>query len=145
MGEGGCDVDNGVSGGGCLCGSVRFEVTGPLRPVVACHCGQCRRTSGNYVAATSAPRGAVSVAGDVTWYGSSALARRGFCGICGSNLFWDGPGAHLSIMAGALDLPTGLSLAGHIFCAERGDWYDLPEGEAQVAGADPRLTTQVPA
>ena len=41
--------------GGCLCGGVRYEVDGPLRDVVACHCSQCRRTSGHFVAATRAP------------------------------------------------------------------------------------------
>ena len=130
--------------GGCLCGAVRFTVVGPMRPVVACHCSQCRRASGNYVAATSAPRGAVDVAGDLAWFESSAEARRGFCPRCGSNLFWDGPGANLSIMAGALDQPTGLRLAGHIFCGDRGDWYDLPAGERQAAGRDPDLTTVEP-
>ena len=129
--------------GHCLCGAVSFSVEGPLRPVVACHCDQCRRSTGNYVAATSAFRECVRIEGVVTWFRSSPEARRGFCGICGSNLFWDGPGTHLSIMAGALDLPTGLSLAGHIFCQGRGDWYDLPEHETQVPGADARLTTMV--
>ena len=129
--------------GGCLCGAVRFTVAGPMRPVVACHCGQCRRATGNYVAATSAPRDAVRVTGAVTWYASSDAARRGFCGICGSNLFWDGAGAALSIMAGALDDPTGLRLAGHIFCADKGDWYDISEGQRQAPGRDPDLTTAV--
>ena len=127
--------------GGCLCGAVRITVAGPMRPVVACHCGQCRRTTGNYAAATSAPRPAVEVSGDVTWYRSSDRAQRGFCGVCGSNVLWDGPGADLSIMAGALDGPTGLTLAGHIFCAERGDWYDIPDGERQAAGQDPDIAT----
>jgi len=40
--------------GSCLCGAVKYNVTGPLRPVVACHCGQCQKSSGHYVAATSA-------------------------------------------------------------------------------------------
>ena len=127
--------------GGCLCGAVRFRVSGPMRPVVACHCGQCRKLTGNYVAATSAPRETVAVEGDVTWYRSSERARRGFCGTCGAALFWDGPGVNLSIMAGALDAPTGLALAGHIFCADKGDWYDLPAGERQAPCSDPALTT----
>jgi hypothetical protein len=42
--------------GGCLCGAVRYQLKPPLRQAVACHCKQCRRTSGNYVSATSVPR-----------------------------------------------------------------------------------------
>ncbi len=130
--------------GGCLCGDVRFAVAGAMRPVVACHCGQCRRASGNFVAATSAPRSAVTVTGEVRWFASSARARRGFCPSCGSNLFWDGGGERLSIGAGTLDGPTGLRLAGHIFCADKGDWYDIPEGERQAAGRDPSISRPVP-
>jgi len=37
-----------------LCGAVRYEVRGPLRPVVACHCTQCRRMTGHFLAATAA-------------------------------------------------------------------------------------------
>ncbi len=130
--------------GGCLCGAVRYEVTGKLRPVVACHCVQCRRTSGHYVAASSAARDSIEVTGRVTWYQSSSTARRGFCAICGSNLFWDGPGSHLSIMAGTFDGDPGVRLAGHIFCADKGAYYELNDGLPQAAGADPNLTTQVP-
>ena len=39
--------------GSCECGAVVFELSGKLRDVVACHCGQCRKTSGHYWAATS--------------------------------------------------------------------------------------------
>jgi hypothetical protein len=114
-----------------------------MRPVIACHCIQCRKTSGHHVAATSAARGDIAVTGEVTWYRSSGMARRGFCGVCGSNLFWDGPGENLSIFAGTLDGATGLALAGHIFCADKGDYYEIAPGERQVAGADDALTTQV--
>ena len=129
--------------GSCLCGAVAFTVEGPMRPVVACHCGQCRKVTGNHVAATAALRGDVDIEGEVTWFRSSAEARRGFCGTCGSALFWDGPGTHLSIMAGALDGATGLSLAGHIFCAEAADWEVIGSGLPCVDGADDTLTTMV--
>ncbi len=129
--------------GSCLCGAVNFTVDGPLRPVIACHCRQCRKTSGNFVAATSAPRDCVSIDGKVAWYRSSESARRGFCGICGSPLFWDGPGVNLSIFAGALDEASGTTLAGHIFCADKGDWYGISDGLPQAPAEDPALTTQV--
>ena len=35
--------------GSCLCGAVAFEITGPLRPVIACHCHQCRKQTGTYM------------------------------------------------------------------------------------------------
>ena len=138
-------MTEGTQEGGCLCGAVRYRVAAEgLRPVVACHCKQCQRTSGNHVAATSAPRGTVTVEGEVRWFQSSESARRGFCPVCGSNLFWDGGGGNLSIMAGTLDGPTGLRLRGHIFCADKGDWFDLSDELPHYAGADDVMTTRVP-
>ncbi|MEM9433989.1 MAG: GFA family protein [Pseudomonadota bacterium] len=130
--------------GSCLCGAVSYVVTGPLRPVVACHCTQCRKSTGHFVSATSASRANVVVTGTVSWFQSSASARRGFCRTCGSNLFWDGSGGNLSIMAGSLDGPTGLSTSGHIFCADKGDYYDIPPEMPQAQGYDPELTTMAP-
>lgn len=129
--------------GGCLCGAIRYRATGSLRPVIACHCAQCRKMSGFHVAATSAPRQSVSITGDVTWYQSSERARRGFCPTCGSNLFWDGPGENLSIFAGTLDGPTGLTLVGHIYCADKGDYYEIADDLPRANGYDPTLTTMV--
>ncbi|PWE31345.1 aldehyde-activating protein [Maritimibacter sp. 55A14] len=129
--------------GGCLCGAVRYRVDGPLRPIIACHCLQCRKTSGHHVAATSAQRGQVEIAGEVQWYASSDTARRGFCSVCGSNLFWDGPSANLSIFAGTIDGDPGVRLTGHIFCADKGDYYEIGDGLPQAEAADPALTTQV--
>ncbi|MBF9028902.1 GFA family protein [Rhodobacterales bacterium HKCCE3408] len=130
-------------GGSCLCGAVRYRVDGPLRPVIACHCTQCRKTSGHHVAATSAPREAIAIEGEVTWYRSSESARRGFCGTCGSNLFWDGPGTYLAIMAGTLDGDAGIRLAGHIYCADKGAYYDIADGLPQSPADDAAFTTQV--
>ena len=132
-----------MASGRCLCGAVRYETDAALRPVVACHCSQCRLSSGFHVAATSAPRDAVRIEGAVTWFASSSEARRGFCGTCGSNLFWDGGGASLSIMAGTLDAPTGLAMAGHIFVGDKPDWYAIADGLPQAEGRDPTLTTRV--
>ncbi|MEM6634435.1 MAG: GFA family protein [Pseudomonadota bacterium] len=129
--------------GGCLCGQVRYDLNGPLRPVVACHCTQCRKTSGHFVSATSTAREDLTIEGPVTWYRSSKTARRGFCATCGSNLFWEGGGRNISIFAGTLDGRTGLRTAGHIFCADKGDYYDLPEDLPLADAADAKLTTRV--
>ena len=127
--------------GGCLCGAVRYEVSGPLRPVLACHCSQCRRQTGHFMAATAAARKhfAVTRRAGLKWYVSSAKARRGFCGRCGSTLFWDGRSQdYIAIAAGTLDGKTGLKLARHIFTADKGDYYTIADGRPQSrAGHSP--------
>ena len=131
--------------GRCLCGSVSYIVSGPLRPVVACHCSQCRRMTGHFMAATAARRADFAVAGaeDLRWYEASDKARRGFCGRCGSTLFWDGKDRdYISIAAGSLDLPTGIRLAQHIFTEEKGDYYAIEDGVAQSIGG--RFSIPIP-
>jgi hypothetical protein len=116
--------------GSCLCGAVRYAVLGPLRPVSYCHCSQCRRTSGHYVAATACDRKHLQLRSDegLRWYRSSPDAERGFCSKCGSSLFWrPGRGREISIMAGTLDTPTGLEAEEHIFVADASDYYRLDD------------------
>lgn len=125
-----------VHHGGCLCGAVRYAVRGALRPVVNCHCGQCLRFHGHHGAYSGAEWEKVVVTGDaLRWYRSSEAARRGFCGRCGSSLFWDRVGGgFLSIAAGSLDRPTGLRTVRHIYTAERADYYEITDGLEQFPG-----------
>jgi len=121
--------------GGCLCGAVRYEVRGTLRPIVMCHCTQCRRMTGHVLAATAARRADFRLvsAAELAWYASSAGARRGFCARCGSTLFWDGDGReHLSIAAGTLDDASGLTIACHIFVADKGPYYEITDSAPQI-------------
>ncbi len=129
--------------GSCLCGAVTLEITGPMRPVIACHCTQCRKGSGHHVAATSAARSDVEVTGELTWFQSSEYARRGFCGTCGAMMLWDGPDQNISIFAGCLDGPTGLHISGHIYCDDKGDYYEIADDVPQASGCDPKMTVQV--
>ncbi|MEL7466007.1 MAG: GFA family protein [Pseudomonadota bacterium] len=115
--------------GSCLCGGVAYEVEGTLREVVACHCEQCRKTSGHHVAATQAPIAAVTITADetLTWYRSSDEAERGFCARCGGNVFWCQIGSdRISIMAGTFDDTSGLTLGRHIFVKDKADYVTLP-------------------
>lgn len=117
--------------GGCECGAVRFVIDAPLSPPVACHCSQCRRTSGHVWAGTLVDDAALTITGEeaLRWYRSSGFAQRGFCGTCGSSLFYrmDGEGK-TSVAAGALDTPTGTRLAKHIFVKDKSDYYDIVDG-----------------
>ena len=125
------EVDN-TTHGSCMCGAVRYRVNGPLRPIIACHCIQCRKSSGHFVAATACPTEALHIDGDtLQWFASSLEAERGFCGRCGSNLFWRRKGANsTSIWAGSIDGPTGLHIAQQMFTGSKGDYYELPDAPA---------------
>jgi hypothetical protein len=120
--------------GGCLCRGVRYAVSGPLRSIIACHCEQCRRTSGHFAAMTNARIDDIAITSpqSLRWFRSSETAERGFCAICGSNLFWRPIGSDtMSITAGSLDTPTGLAIEKHIFAGAKSDYYRIEDGLPQ--------------
>lgn len=128
------ESEGAIARGHCQCGGVRFEVRGPLRPVLYCHCTMCRRLNGHFAAATACAPEHLRLLTSQTlrWYQSSAIARRAFCGTCGAQLFWEpAHGRHISIWAGLLDTPTCLQAAEHIFVAEKGDYYEIADGLPQ--------------
>ncbi len=132
--------------GGCACGGVRYAVSGTLRAIIACHCEQCRRTSGHFVAATACRRAHFQLLrqDSLQWYSAVLGFRRGFCNVCGASLFFEETGGErVSIAAGSLDAPQGLHIAAHIYTAEAGDYYHLepdvpasPDGTHHVALPD---------
>jgi hypothetical protein len=115
--------------GRCLCGLVTFTVIGPLRDVINCHCHRCRRWTGHHMAATSAPVDAIQLAGEVRWHHPDEHAAYGFCGDCGSSLFWqagDEP-ERWSICAGTLDPPTQLTTTVALWVSEVSDYHTRPD------------------
>lgn len=106
--------------GRCLCGAIRFEITGPVEPPVACHCTQCQRHSGGMWVAITAPSESVEISRTrLAWVSVSERARRGFCLDCGGYLFWQEVESDtIDVAFGALDDPNGLALAAHIFVSE---------------------------
>jgi len=124
------DKETKLTTGGCFCGAVQYEVKGPLRGVVNCHCSQCTKLNGNFGSHSKARKVNITITKDegLSWYEISDLARRGFCKECGSGLFWelyqqDATG----IIAGSLDRPTGLKTIGHIFVGEKSDFYEITD------------------
>lgn len=114
--------------GSCQCGAVTYETKAELRPVVGCHCTQCRKTSGHFWAATQVATTDLNITNDagLKWFRASETARRGFCQDCGSSLFWQMDSEpNTSIGAGTLDGLTGLTTAKHIFVKDKGDYYDI--------------------
>ena len=118
--------------GSCLCGAVTYTASGTPGAPAACHCTQCRKTSGHVWASSYVPDGNLAIAGPVRWYQSSDKARRGFCATCGAALFWDhDDDPFICFSTGSIDGPTGLRLRGHIHTASKGDYYNIPATEPQ--------------
>lgn len=123
--------------GRCACGAVSFSADGPFRDAIACHCRSCRHQSGHYLVATATAieRIAIDGAENLTWYGATEHARRGFCRICGSLMFWEPETrTHMSIMMGAIDDPGDIRLTRHIFVSEKGTYYEIGDGLPQKDG-----------
>lgn len=116
--------------GKCLCQSIEYEITGEARDVVNCHCSRCRRSTGHFMAATATDVDDISISGDtLVWYQAAAGTEYGFCGRCGSTLFWRTerrPGS-ISIAAGTLTPPTGLKTAVAIYTDFGSDYHDYDE------------------
>ena len=120
--------------GRCLCGAVTYEVCGPLRDILLCHCSECRRWGGNAgaFAATHTKDLVIDETAALRWIDSPESdhgARRAFCTDCGSSLFWQAAGSERTgIAAGTLDDPTGLHVVAHIYTHQAGDYELLEDG-----------------
>ena len=115
--------------GSCMCGEVRYRITGPLREVVNCHCEPCRQFTGHYLAATAVSTKDIFFEKQetLTWYHRTPTVRYGFCSQCGSSLFWHDATREnfFAVPAGCLDQPTGLRTVLNIYTETAGDYYTL--------------------
>lgn len=112
--------------GKCLCESVTYVITGPARGVVNCHCSRCRRHTGHFMAATATEVNDIEISGDtLSWYEAAPGVEYGFCGNCGSTLFWRSERRPelISIAAGTLTPPTGLETVAAIYKDYASDYH----------------------
>lgn len=122
--------------GSCLCGSVRYEIRGPLSGALNCHCSQCRKAHGAAFRSRAAVRASdfVWLSGEdlVTYFESSPGNHRGFCKVCGANLisrFDDRNDYGLAL--GTLDDDPGLKPALHVFVGSKASWHEITDGLPQ--------------
>lgn len=128
--------------GSCLCGAVRYEVHGELRPVMFCYCEQCRRTTGNFVSSTACLNEDFELIEErgLKWYASSDFANRAFCSECGSSLFWrPNGGRYTSIWTGTLDSTEGLTASSHIYIEGKPHFLKFDDGLPQHEGYGPEV------
>jgi hypothetical protein len=135
--------------GSCLCGGVRFELTGPLLRPSNCHCSMCRKQHG----AAFRSRARVNanefhwLQGEdlVTFFESSPGTYRGFCRVCGSPIVNKFDARSLSarvdaaatsmrgIALATLDDDPGVRPEAHIFVASKAPWFTITDDLPQIS------------
>lgn len=132
--------------GSCLCGQITFQVSGPLRDTLNCHCTMCRKAHG----AAFRSRAAIDASGFRWLRGQSLVKRyesspgeyRTFCSNCGSNLIteFEHNKDVLGLPLGVLDDDPGVRPEFHVFVGSKAPWFeiidDLPQWHALPDPAD---------
>ncbi len=112
--------------GGCLCGAVRYRVTGPPVATSLCHCDSCRRATGGPSQAWAIfdEDKVEIVAGALAIFASSPGVERGFCARCGSALSYrraNRPGL-FDVTTVSLDDPEAFPPDKEIWLEEKLSW-----------------------
>jgi hypothetical protein len=128
--------------GACLCGAVRFTITGPAKWVAYCHCTMCRRAHGAGAVAWAGFAKTQVVIGEratdptLARYQSSATAHREFCSRCGSPLFFLGERwpdeRHVALAA--IKEPHDLVPRAHAYFDDRASWVHVDDGLKRAGG-----------
>lgn len=119
--------------GGCLCGSVRFEITARLSGASYCHCTRCQRRTGTAASVQAFFDGSSLriVAGEelVRSYRPPSGFEKLFCSDCGSALFSRNPAdpSQMSVRFGAFDEDPGVRPSWRQFVAYAAAWEPIPE------------------
>lgn len=118
--------------GSCLCGSLSFSVSALPFAADYCHCRMCQRSTGSVVGAWMDFKRE-----QVQWkstqalreYASSAFARRGFCGQCGSTLSYRDTrhAQYLSLAISSLDRPELVQPSYHIYTDSQLPWLEIDD------------------
>jgi hypothetical protein len=117
--------------GSCLCGGVRYAVTGPFDRFYYCHCSRCRKASGSAHVSNLFGRPE-----NIRWIAGKELIRRFdlptaerfsrcFCSECGTPVpHVTRNGQFLLVPAGALEGDPGMRPQANIFWRDRSPWYE---------------------
>jgi len=121
--------------GRCLCGKVTFRVASAKTHHHACHCSMCRRWAGGPAFAVAVSGVQWSGADHIRRYESSEWGARGFCGECGSHLFFHfKPADDYYLTVGSFDDDSDFRLVGEIYVDTQPPGYRFAEGLERLTG-----------
>lgn len=124
--------------GSCLCGGVRFAVTGFSDKVANCHCSMCRKFHGAAFGTLVGVKGFTWLAGEalVKEYVAENGTVRTFCANCGSSLGFRVKGASsekIELAISAFDDDIPVTIDAQIYTAYKANWNPLQPGLAIFA------------
>ena len=125
--------------GSCLCGKIRFQITGEPYSLSYCHCSRCRKAAGIFSAVL------IGKADDFRMIeGEDQISRfsaepdakfeRCFCKTCGTSLGDLATGDEYVIAASALDDDPKIRPSLHIHTASKPDWYEIVDDLKKFKG-----------
>lgn len=129
--------------GGCLCGSVRYQINGPITSLGHCHCTMCQRYHGTaYSTYSMVPKNDYAITkGDsvLNTAHTSAQVQRKFCSKCGSPISYENDAStdNIWITAGSLDADPGCEPQYHIFVKDKVAWLEITDDLPQFAEFPP--------
>ena len=119
--------------GSCLCGGIKYEIDGPLRNALYCHCSMCRKFHGSaFLARVAVPKSSFRfLQGEalLTSYRSSPDTVKRFCKVCGSPRVnsWDPEPDMYGLAMGSLDDDPGIRPSCHIFVGSKAPWHEITD------------------
>lgn len=116
--------------GSCLCGTVKFTVTGKASNMNHCHCSMCRKIHGSLFATYFNAEGIDVTAGSdaIASYESSPGFTRTFCTKCGSTLPEQSHSDKgVFVPAGLMDDDPGVRPEAHIFTESKAECYTITD------------------
>lgn len=118
--------------GGCFCGAVRYEISGPITGSMICHCLSCRRVAAAPVVAwiSLVPASLRFVKGQPARFRSSPPVERGFCRDCGTQLTYahDAESGNIDVATCSLDTPEATPPTHHSWVEHRLPWVQFSDG-----------------
>ncbi|MDE8762585.1 GFA family protein [Rhizobium sp. CBK13] len=112
--------------GGCQCGAIRYALGQKPQNVHVCHCRMCQKAVGGpFAVICPVLKPAFRVTrGEISYFMSSDVGRRGFCSNCGTPLCFDYPhGDDIGVLAGTLDDPNQVPPENQYGNESRVSWY----------------------
>lgn len=132
------DTDENTFSLNCLCGAIQLRATPKNMHASACHCSMCRQWAGSaFMGIDCSDQVTIKNSEHLRVYASSDWAERGFCGQCGTHLFYrfkENNQYHLP--AGLFPSDSDFTFNEEIFIDEKPDFYSFANSTNKLTGEE---------